>query len=194
MNDITDEKLFENYCLSDDQQEFSILLRRYAGKAVAVAREYLFDEMAAQDAVQEAFIRISRNRSQYKLGSQFAPWFFRILRNVCLDQLRRRKAYLDAITRFWQDEKDVKNPEVNTSGSEYVQLLSRLPQMERRVLELRINGELSFEEIAAATGCSVEAAKKRAQRGIRKLRDLAKKRLLLPQDENTPCAMAGATF
>ncbi|MFW6255171.1 MAG: RNA polymerase sigma factor [Chitinivibrionales bacterium] len=183
---MSDEQLFEEFCLSGNQVTFNLLIRAYAQKALMVARKYLSDDMAAQDAVQEAFIRISKRRSSYICGSPFAPWFFRILRNTCLDQLRRRRSYTDAIMRFHNDVSHHASSSEDGEDCGMMDLLLRLPVKERRVLELRVQGQLTFEEISSALGCSVEASKKRAQRGLRKLRIMAEKNMRLNEDVNHP--------
>jgi len=151
-----------------DAEAFNEVVERSLPRALGVARALLGDASLAEDAVQEAFLRVVRRRDAYVPGRPFGSWFFAILRNVCADarRARARQARLvrevAALPRAapGRADRDVSTPS----------LLARLPKGEREVLTLRVVQELSFREVAAAMGISEEAAKKRAQRGLRRLR------------------------
>jgi RNA polymerase sigma-70 factor, ECF subfamily len=153
----------------DGQEGASLeeLVDRYSGAALAVAMRLLYDQQAAEDAVQDAFVKVVRNRGRYTAGRPFAPWFFSILRNVCLDELRRlkkRNAVHSLLSLFAETET------VEHGAPVSLGLLGQLGPKEREVLYYRIVVGMSFEEAASAAGCSVEAAKKRSQRGLAELR------------------------
>lgn len=150
-----------------DETAFERIVCDYTPPASAMAHQMLQDPALAEDAVQEAFIRVIRKRRQFVSSRPFSHWFYAILRNICIDMLRKRKREKNAarhlvhrIKRFIRSE-----PE-----SDCLSLLSTLPLHERSVLELRAVHSMTFEEIAIALDISQEAAKKRAQRGLRKLR------------------------
>jgi RNA polymerase sigma-70 factor (ECF subfamily) len=150
-----------------DQVAFEQLVLEYASPAAAVANQILGDWALAEDAVQEAFIRVIRKRNQYIESHPFSSWFYAILRHVCIDMLRKRRRD-QALVKGLCDRVMLSvhsGPSVDREV-----LLSVLPSSERSVLELRVVHSMPFREIAAALGISEEAAKKRAQRGLRKLR------------------------
>jgi len=150
-----------------DQGAFEQLVEDYAASAAAVSNQILGDRALAEDAVQEAFIRVIRNRRQYVVSSPFARWFYTILRNVCIDMLRKRHRDVMLTRRFGNE---IANSAADESGSEGLGLLEMLGPGERHVLELRVVHSMSFKEVALALDISEEAAKKRAQRGLGKLR------------------------
>ena len=150
-----------------DQGVFEQLVEDYAAGAAAVSNQILGDRALAEDAVQEAFIRVIRKRRQYVASSPFARWFYTILRNVCIDMLRRRDRNM-ALTRRFGDEIAKSGAIKSHSGD--LALLEMLAPLERHVLELRVVHSMSFKEVASALDISEEAAKKRGQRGLRKLR------------------------
>jgi RNA polymerase sigma-70 factor (ECF subfamily) len=150
-----------------DQAAFEQLVREYASPAKAVAFQILGDWASAEDAVQETFVRLIKKREQYSASDAFSPWFYVILRNVCIDMLRKRQRDSDLAR---QVSETAENASVE-SESDHASLLGMLPFRERSVLELRVVHSLSFREIAVALDISDEAAKKRTQRGLRRLRE-----------------------
>lgn len=159
------------YSRTLDHRAARELVRRYSGRALTIARSYLADSHACDDALQESFLRLVRERRRYRTGSPFAPWFYSVVRNVCRDALRRNRAY-----RTMRDEvaheADTRRPATPTPSTAG-RLLAHLDPPDRRVIVLGVCAGFSMAEIAAATGCGVEAAKKRAQRALRKLREHA---------------------
>ncbi len=154
--------------LTGDADTFAEIVARCLGPALAIARRILNDPSLAEDAVQEAFLRVVRRRDAYIPTQPFAGWFYTILRNVCVDTLRRiaRQAKLvqEASTRLQAVERPAE------LAADALEMLDVLPKGEKDVLVLRIVQNLSFREISAAMGISEEAAKKRAQRGLKRLR------------------------
>jgi len=173
-----DERLMARFRSRLDSAAFDHLASRFLRPATAVAQEILSDRTLAEDAVQEAFLRLIRHRDRYDPAKPFAPWFYAIVRNVSVDLLRRRARYREAlddlVARLPDDamvEPFAETPDGPMAASGATDLLALLPRGERAVLVLRIVEGMPFREVAAALGLSVEAAKKRAQRGLRRLRD-----------------------
>lgn len=77
---------------SGDPQAFDELLRRYEGKALAIARQMGLSREDAQDAAQEAFLKLFRYLRRFRTGESFTNWFYRIVVHATYDQLRRRGA------------------------------------------------------------------------------------------------------
>ena len=151
-----------------DEAAFDALVERYAAKALAVARRLLENSAQAEDAVQETFLRVVRARRRYDPCRAFSTWFFTILRNICVDTLRFQARNLCAMREM--AEITPHTPADQAAVEESPHLLASLPKGERDVLFLRVVHDLRFRQIAAALGISTEAAKKRAQRGLRRLR------------------------
>jgi RNA polymerase sigma-70 factor (ECF subfamily) len=150
-----------------DETAFERIVCDYTPPALALAHQMLQDPVLAEDAVQEAFIRILRKRRQFALSRPFSHWFYAILRNICIDMLRKQKREKNTARQLTHR---IKRFIRNEPKTDYLSLLSTLPLHERSVLELRAVHSMTFEEIAIALDISQEAAKKRAQRGLRKLR------------------------
>ena len=166
--DALDSVLMTRFQRSSDEAAFEQLVSAYAGPAAAVAHQILNHPSLAEDAVQEAFLRVIRRRDQYVASYSFASWNYAILRHVCVDILRKIKRDQHLVEQL-HGERDAQSS--SPALSDHASLLNRLPAREKTVLELRVVHSLSFKEIGAALDISEEAAKKRAQRGLRRLRE-----------------------
>jgi len=153
-----------------DSGAFDQIVARYLGPGLAVARQYLRDESLSEDAVQTAMMRVIKQRGKYQPGRPFANWFYTILRNTCRDMLRHQSRQA-RLVREVAVARPCRTQDVSDGGLETRDLLATLPKILREVLELRILGGLAFGDIATALDISSEAAKKRAQRGLRQLRE-----------------------
>lgn len=74
-----------------DHTSFETLVDRFMGRAMSVAMGYVGNREDALDLSQEAFYRVYKNLDRFREGERFAPWFFRILRNACLNFIDKRK-------------------------------------------------------------------------------------------------------
>ena len=151
-----------------DEAAFDDLVSRHCRVAFAFARCLLRDDTAAEDAVQAAFIRVVRRRHRYDPSRPFTPWFRRILRNICLDAARREARHVRRLAEF--AEAAVVDARPTSDHGEWLTLLGALAPEDRELLALRFVQGLSFSEIADSLACSVEAAKKRGQRALARLR------------------------
>ncbi|OGV69758.1 MAG: hypothetical protein A3K19_11135 [Lentisphaerae bacterium RIFOXYB12_FULL_65_16] len=176
--DTNDEQLMVRFRMSFDQEAIRTLLLRYHRSALALARCWLGNTAVAEDAVQEAFIRLVRERDRYDASRPFAPWFWRILRNTVLDTARGVQRYEQRL-RVLALEQDTA-PALATEQEELHDLLAILDAEDREILALRFAAGLPFAEIAARLGCSEEAAKKKGQRALARLRAVRQRRVALP--------------
>ena len=79
-------------CQDGDTRMYAPIVRAYEARALRFAMGMLGDGDLARDATQDAFVTAFRKLDRFELGRPFGPWFFRILRNSCIDELRRAKA------------------------------------------------------------------------------------------------------
>lgn len=88
----TDEELIRRIH-GGDESAFDTLVRRYLPKSLRIARRFCRNPEDAADAVQEAFLRAFTNIGKFDFRGQFSTWFFRILSNLCLNQLRALRRF-----------------------------------------------------------------------------------------------------
>ncbi len=163
------DELFARFQSERSEAAMEGLVARLLRPAMAAARHILSEEALAEDAVQETFLRLVRETRRYDPRKPFSRWFYTILRNVCRDILRRLAKSASVPEGRLHPHAESGPPTRGTGRADH--LLERLGRDERAVLLLRIQASMSFEEIGAALGISVDAAKKRAQRGLRRLRE-----------------------
>jgi RNA polymerase sigma-70 factor (ECF subfamily) len=143
-------------------------------------RAYLWslcrDAATADDLVQETFLQMHRSRRTYEPGRPVLPWAFAIARHVYLMHRRRtarRLRFEDALaaeTRRLDSANDALNRLAD--DDELRRALEEVPADQRRALLLHHVQGRSFAEIAAELGLKVNAAKTRAFRGMKRLREL----------------------
>jgi len=86
-----DEDAIVQKCQEGDLMAYRLLYERYEQPFLRTACRMLGWQQDAEDAVQEAFLRLHRGIRHYKSGSRFSTYFFRILLNSCYDILRKRR-------------------------------------------------------------------------------------------------------
>ena len=157
---------------------FEPLVRTYEAEAHRVALAIMGDGDAAQDAVQEAFIKAYRALDRFELGRSFRPWFLQILRNQCRDMHRRRKAGFDTrpMTPLMAERlPSASDPERRRHREEARDLLwealGRVSVDHREVLVLKEIQGLSYGEIAEAVGVPEGTVASRLYHARRALKD-----------------------
>jgi len=171
-----------------DQDAFEQLVRAYDQSVLRLAMNLLRSAEDARDVYQEAFLRVYRNLHSFRFDCSFHTWLYRIVTNICLDQLRRRKVrkeepavvetaegVLDRMEGF-EEESAMANPERVTwnrqLGRRIDGALEELTPRERMVFELRHYQGLRLRNIGEVLGTSEEAAKNCFFRATQKMRTL----------------------
>ena len=160
-----------------DEAAFSILVERYGGRLLAVARRLLGSRADAEDAVQRALLQCYTAASSYQPRWAVSTWLYRILTNVCVDELRRRAtrtAYGASI-----DVLGSARPREPRRDLDLHRALARVPREARVLLALRYAEGLSYGELARIRGISVNTVKSQLARGKAVLREELGKRGIL---------------
>jgi RNA polymerase sigma-70 factor (ECF subfamily) len=128
-----------------DKEAYQAIVVRYMRPAYSIALGFLHNQQDALDVSQDAFIRAYRKLRLFDTEKPFFPWFYRLLKNLCLDQIkkvkRRNEVPLEEVA-FYSDR--VRNKELREDlwfGIE------RLPLEQREVILLRYFRQLSYKEI-----------------------------------------------
>src|SRR3954447_1785679 len=74
-----------------DPDAFEQLVRSYDQNVLRMALNLLHSQEDARDVYQEAFLRVYRNLPNFRFDCSFSTWLYRIVSNLCLDQIRKRK-------------------------------------------------------------------------------------------------------
>jgi len=155
-----------------DHYAFARLVERHYGWALGFTDRMLATRHEAEDLVQTAFLRVWQGAARWEANAKFSSWLYRVLYNLCMDQLRARNAAarepLDgAVVETLADE--APNSEERVSGSQrdarVRAALARLAPRQRAALLLCYYEELSQEEAAALLGVSEGALESLLSRG-----------------------------
>jgi RNA polymerase sigma-70 factor (ECF subfamily) len=143
------ETMFERDGLSkaELQRQVQALLPRAAGYAWTIVG----NREDAEDAVQEAAMKAYLSRKNFDRNRPFKGWWFSILRNCCLDLLRRRRSR-PAVPLVDGGELPARELPVRDEHEDLGQALEQLSASHREILELRYFGDCSYRDIAAVLG------------------------------------------
>lgn len=172
-----------------DRAAFESLVQRYDRDVLRLALNMLHSQEDARDVYQEAFLKVYRNIHKFRLDSSFYTWLYRIVTNVCLDHLRRRRARpedqapvsgaelrddVPARDFFDQQTDTSADPEQSLLGHEIGDRIDRalesLSPRERMIFELKHKQGLRLRAIGEALGTTEETVKNSLFRATRKLR------------------------
>jgi len=158
--------------LDGDTESFAVLVARHHAACVRLATHVLGTREDAEDAVQETFLRAYRHLVRYQERERFTGWLFRILVNQCRTTLARRRRgethIIEGAPELASWDEDVA---VWAERDEMLRTaLERLHPLQREAVLLRFSADLSYEEMAAATGAGVSALKMRVKRACAQLR------------------------
>ncbi len=169
-----------------DQDAFEQLVRTYDQNVLRLAMNLLRSPEDARDVYQEAFLRVYRNIHSFRFDCSFHTWLYRIVTNICLDQLRKRKVRkeesgvvetpggsIDRMESFEEDSAEADPERVMWNRqlrSRIEGALGDLTPRERMVFELRHYQGLRLRKIGEMLGTTEEAAKNCLFRATQKMR------------------------
>lgn len=150
-----------------DADAFERLYREHAPAVFTLATRLTGDRAAAEDIVQDTFLRMFGFLSGLRADTPLRPWLKRVAANLAIDRLRRESRYGDD-ARLWTMES------ADSAQSEAVEadaLLRRLPPLARTLLWLHEVEGWSHTELARRFGRSESWSKSILSRALARLRD-----------------------
>ena len=129
-----------------DREAYRAIVDRYMRRAYGIALAFVGSPQDAMDVSQTAFIKAYKNLKRYDPARPFFPWLYRILRNICLDHLkragRRREIPLEDIAVLGTADRDLELRQVLWRAME------ELPDEQREAIMLYYFQGMSYKEIA----------------------------------------------
>jgi RNA polymerase sigma-70 factor (ECF subfamily) len=181
-----DETALIRAAQAGDQDAFGQLVRAYDQSVLRLAMNLLRSPEDAQDVYQEAFLRVYRSLPSFRFDCSFHTWLYRIVTNLCLDHMRRKKVRKEepavVLTPEGAFDRAESLVELRADGDPQRNLLSgqlrrrlkevlkELTPRERMVFELRHYQGLRLRQIGEILGTTEEAAKNCLFRANQKMR------------------------
>jgi RNA polymerase sigma-70 factor (ECF subfamily) len=169
-----------------DHYAFEQLVQAYDESVLRLALNLLRSPEDASDIYQEAFLRVYRNLHNFRFDCSFHTWLYRIVTNLCLDHLRKRKVRreestmvetseglldrMDVIQEQRAEGDPVRKLLSQELGSRIEQVLSEMTPRERMVFEMRHYQGMRLRAIGEILGTTEEAAKNCLFRATQKMR------------------------
>ena len=141
-----------------DARTFARATEEYAARLYTVARRLLGNRADAEDAVQRAFLKAFEARESYAPRWALSTWLYRVLTNVCIDELRRRR-------RVPPEPLPPGRAGTQVDRVDLTRALAAVPREARVLLALHYVNGLSYRELAAIRGISVNTVKSQLARG-----------------------------
>lgn len=179
MTDRTDAELL--HAAGSEAEAFADLYRRHAATIHGWYRRRL--EWAASDLTAETFAQawLSRRKFRDEADGSALPWLFGIARNVARESARRdavetrARVRLGLPTDLASEDGYAAVDERLSPRTALAEALGALPEHEREALELRVVGQLPYDDVAARLGVRPAAARLRVSRALRRLSALSLK-------------------
>jgi RNA polymerase sigma-70 factor (ECF subfamily) len=162
---------------------FNRALAEHADGLKSYAGRLLGDGIAAEDIAQDAFLALYRHLNQVPTAA-FRPWLYRVARNLCLDQLRRRKFKLSLFRDLSRDDDNPFTPsdaqsfrpdqlaESREANSAIEAAIEMLPAKFREAFLLCEVEGMSYEDAASVLGCPVKTVSTRLFRARQRFKSL----------------------
>jgi RNA polymerase sigma-70 factor, ECF subfamily len=142
-------------------QAFATLVERHTERFYRLAYRYLQSKAAAEDVVQDAFVKLWENPAiwQPERNSRFTTWFYRVVVNLCLDSQKRKKPVaLDEEIPLIDGREPVDEMMMRIQEQKALEKeIAALPERQRTALNLCFDEGLSNQEAAAVMGVKLKA-------------------------------------
>ncbi len=179
-------------CRAGDSSGFDLLVREHYTRAYNTAFRMLGDADSAADATQAAFVRAFCSLGSFRGDSSFSTWLYRIVANVCLDELRESARQPTSLTLVTDDDEGPQERSIPDQAADPAreatrherqalvhQALQRLAPEHRIVLVLYDLNGFSYQEVADALNMPLGTVKSRLSRARNALKEELKPHLEL---------------
>jgi RNA polymerase sigma-70 factor (ECF subfamily) len=179
---VRDLRIIESY-RAGRREAFDELVSNYEPTVQRLLAQLNVTASDVEDLTQEVFLRIFRNLHRFRGQSSFYTWLYRITINVFFDHNKKRKRADARLTRLQNALVDVSDQRPDNDDpfrvtfdaithQTFSAAIATLPELFRDVVAMREVDDLSYEEIALATGISIGTVRSRLSRARARLKEL----------------------
>lgn len=177
---VSDSKLISQY-KNGNEEAFELLLTRHKSRIFTSIYLIVKDQYIAEDLLQETFIKVVNTikNGKYNEEGKFLPWVMRIAHNLSIDHFRKVKRYptivmedgTNVFNTLEFSEESFETQQIRKETHKKLRnLIKELPATQKEVLIMRHYMQMSFQEIADATGVSINTALGRMRYALINLR------------------------
>ena len=169
----TDDSILAERIQSGDSDAFSLLFRRYYETLYQFAGRFVRDAQVAESLVQDVFVKIWSNREQWAIRSNLKSYLYTAVKNHALNHLKRDRTSGPSVEEWDLQDQANPTPEDDLIQRETVEAVHRaiakLPEKCRRIYVMKRYDDLSYTEIAAIQGISINTVKTQMKRALKAL-------------------------
>jgi len=148
-----------------------IIWNDFAGRLGQFIRVRVADPTAAEDILQDVFVKIQAKIDQLKDPAKLQSWLFLLTRNAIIDHFRARKDTTE-VPETLPAEPPEHDDEADGLKASFLRMIDSLPEPYREAIRLTEFENLTQKELAERLGISLSGAKSRVQRGREHLREM----------------------
>ena len=178
---VSDEDAISQYLKTQNIGYFNLIYDRYSKKVFSKCYSMIKDEMKAEDAVQDIFMKILMNLSKFQAKAKFSTWLYSITYNFCIDVIRREKkditTEVEDINRLGDNiEDDIDDAEImEVELGRLKVILDEINIDDKAILLMKYQDDMSIKDISSALNASESAVKMRIKRTKAKAVELYQK-------------------
>lgn len=162
-------------CLAHDIRMQEALYQKYAARMYAVCLRYAGNPEAAQDILQEGFVKVFRNLSKYRAEGSFEGWVRRIFVNTAIEHHRRRQPHTASLSEQEEQlEEGGWNALDGLALEDLLKMIQSLPDGYRTVFNLYAVEGYSHQEIGEMLGIQEGTSKSQFARARKALQEKIK--------------------
>ena len=175
INENRDAELVERY-LSGDTTAFDEIMVRYERQIYRICYRFVENREDAMDLAQDVFIKAFEHLATFRRESSLKTWLYRIAMNHCINHVKKHSQEFVEVTEYTGSTHSSAQTQLEDreQRDEFRRMVKLLPPKQKAILELRINDQLSYEEIAKMSGRSISTIKASVFFALEKLRKLVK--------------------
>lgn len=176
MNLRTENILFEKI-KNDDEKAFEAVFHQFYGSLCIYATQILHDDEAAEEIVQDLFVRIWEKRHRIEIETSIKNYLYRSVKNLCLNHIKHNQIVLAHVSHMMADQTDEAIPD-SQLDEELLQrvenAIQALPDKRQEIFRLSREKGLKYREIADQLHISVKTVETQMGLAIKTLRDTLK--------------------
>jgi RNA polymerase sigma-70 factor (ECF subfamily) len=174
-NQDADADLVARY-LAGDMAAFDEIMVRYERQIYRICYRFVENREDALDLAQDVFIKAFEHLGSFRRESSLKTWLYRIAVNHCINHVKKHSQEFVEVSEYTGRVGATIQSQLEDreEREHFRRLVKQLPPKQKAILEMRINEQLSYDEIARISGRSISTIKASVFFALEKLRKLVK--------------------